>query len=46
MLLKALVTISRHTELQLKADVMRHITENHLQCCCGSVGNAAVNLTW
>jgi len=46
MLLKALVTISRHTKLQLKADVMRHTTENHLKWCCGSVDNAAVNLTW
>jgi len=46
MLLKALVPISRHTKLQLKAHVMRHTTENHLQCCCGSVDDTSVNLTW
>jgi len=45
MLLKALVPISRHRKLQLKAHVMRHTSENHLQCCCGSVEDAAVHLT-
>ena len=46
MLLKALVPIRKHTKLQLKAHVMRHTTESHLQFCCGSVDGAAVNLTW